>query len=72
MEPWPSFSRGPKAPVVVIDPRRLRVLEMKEFGEESRGASSLVPDRVWALRRRLSIVFSSSVFETEVECSLLR
>ena len=54
---------------MAIDPRRCRVLLMKELGEDSTGVSSplWVPARF--LRRLPSNVVSSSVFDIEAECS---
>ena len=60
------------APPVVIEPKRCRVLLMKEFGEDSISVSSTSRVLALFLRRLLSSVVSSSVFDIDAECSRRR
>jgi len=60
-----------KFPLVVIEPKRCLVLLKKELGEDSTRVSSTSVLTLF-LRRLLSNVFSSSVFDIEAECSRRR
>ena len=61
-----------KFPPVVIEHKRCRVLLKKELGEDPSRLSSTSWVLTLFLRRLLSNVLSSSVFDTEAECSRRR
>lgn len=72
IDPCASSGRWVGEGPVVIDPSLLRVLDIKEPGDASKGNSSWVPVLVCALLLLLSMVLSSSGLDTDAEASRLR
>ena len=68
MLPKKSAGREVKAEPVASDPKRCRVLDTREEGDASLGGSLVFAGL--SLRRLLSMVPSSSVLDTDAECSL--
>lgn len=68
MELKKSAGRELKAELVAKEPKRCRVLETREDGDASLGRSPVFGGL--SVRRLISMVPSSSVFDTEAECSL--